>query len=214
MREIKYIILHHSATEPVLNAEDTSGAELANVICNRARTHWQKEFPTYRCDYHFLVGQTGAIFKGQPVTLPAWHATNYAVNVHSIGVCFLGNFQTGIMKRAQFESGAMLVRKLMHLYGVPLKNVLRHKDVVSDITHRANSTLCPGKNFPYIKMLSALSEHAFEDISPVYPYYEEVEFLKKHGIIKGVDGKFLPKALASREEVALVAYRILKLILN
>ncbi len=214
MREIKYIILHHSATDPVLNASDIGGARLADVICNRARAHWQKEFPTYRCDYHFLVGQTGAIFKGQPVTLPGWHATNYAVNVHSIGVCFLGNFQTGIMKRAQFDSGVALMRKLMHLYGVPLKNVLRHKDVVSDITHRANSTLCPGKNFPYIKMLSALSERVFEDISPAYAYYKEVEFLKNHGIIKGIDEKFFPKTLTSREEVALIAYRILKVLLN
>jgi N-acetyl-anhydromuramyl-L-alanine amidase AmpD len=214
MREIKYIILHHSATAPTLNDSDTDGSALAKIICRRAQAHWEKEFPTYRCDYHFLIGQGGAVFKWQPVTLPAWHATNYKVNVHSIGICFMGNFQAGIMKRAQFESGVTLVRKLMHLYSVSLKNVLRHRDVVSDITHRANSTLCPGKNFPYLKMLSALSEPVFKDLSPAYPYYKEVEFLKKHGIIKGSNGKFLPDELATREEVSLIAYRILKHILN
>ena len=108
------------------------------------------EFPEYRRDYHFLIGKTGKIFKGQLLELPAWHATNYRVNLSSIGVCFLGNFQTGIMLRAQFDTGVVLVKKLMHLFAVPLKNVLRHRDVILDITHRVNSTLCPGKNFPYI----------------------------------------------------------------
>ncbi len=214
MRRIEYIILHHSATQPRLNSADKSGEEIAKAICKRSRAKWVSEFPEYKCDYHFLVGPTGNIFKGQDVELPAWHATNYRVNLHSIGVCFLGNFQTGKMGKQQFDAGVILLRKLSHIYSVPIKNVLRHKDVVSDITHRANSTLCPGKNFPFISMLSKISESVFNDITPSYPYYEELEFLKEHGIIRGSNGNFLPNALATREEVALIAYRILSKILN
>ncbi len=214
MRKIEYVILHHSATQPVMNESDKTGRKLAEAICRRSRIHWGKEFPLYKCDYHFLIGPEGDIFKGQDIALPSWHATNYRVNLHSIGICFLGNFQTGTMKKAQFESGVNLVRKLLHEYEIPIKNVLRHKDVVSDITGRANSTLCPGKNFPFISMLSEVSEEVFTDITPSYPYYKEIAFLKKHGIVKGTDGEFRPNALATREEVALIAYRILSKLLN
>ncbi len=214
MRKINYIILHHSATQPILNKSDEDGSKIARVICERSRKIYQDNFPEYRCDYHFLIGKTGKIFKGQPIELPSWHATNYMINLESIGVCFLGNFQTGIMPKAQFDAGVMLVKKLMHRFDIPLKNVLRHKDVISNITHRANSTACPGKNFPYISFLSHLNEKLFNDITPAYPYYSEVEFLKTHKIIKGNNGNFNPKALATREELALVAYRILSKLIN
>ncbi len=214
MRQIHYIILHHSATQPMLDKDDTDGSKIAKVICERAKRHWQDEFPEYKCDYHFLIGKTGRIFKGQPLELPSWHATNYRVNLSSIGVCFLGNFQTGIMPKAQFDAGITLVKKLMQRFDIPLKNILRHKDVVSDITLRANSTACPGKNFPYVSFLTHLNEQLFNDITPAYPYYSEIEFLKKHKIIKGENGNFKPHALATREEVALVAYRILSKLIN
>ncbi len=214
MRNINYIILHHSATAPMLNQSDRDGSAISEVICKRARAHWESEFPLYRCDYHFLIGRSGKVFKGQPVELPAWHATNYKVNLESIGVCFIGNFQTGIMPKAQFEAGVALVRKLVYMFDVPIKNVLRHKDVISDITHRANSTLCPGKNFPYVSLLSLINKTPFEDIPPDYKYFKEIEFLKKHGIMEGENGKFNPKAFASREELALVAYRILTKLIN
>ncbi len=214
MRKINYIVIHHSATQPHLNASDKTGKKIAETICKRSRIHWEKEFPLYRCDYHFLVGPEGDIFKGQSIELPAWHSTNYKVNLHSIGICFLGNFQTGTMEKAQFESGVNLIRKLMHQYKIPIKNVLRHKDVVSDITGRANSTLCPGKNFPFISMLAEINTPLFSDITPAYPYYKEIAFLKKHGIIEGENGEFKPHALATREEVALIAYRILSKIIN
>ncbi len=214
MRRIDYIILHHSATPPRLNTSDKTGEKIAQAICERSRIRWEKEFPLYKCDYHFLIGPEGDIFKGQTIELPAWHATNYKINLSSIGICFLGNFQTGTMRKAQFESGVNLVKKLIFEYKIPVKNVLRHKDVISDITGHANSTLCPGKNFPFISMLAAVNSPLFSDVTPSYRYYKEVAFLKKHGIIKGENGEFKPKALATREEVALIAYRILSKLFN
>ena len=214
MRQIRYIILHHSATQPMLNENDLDSSKIAEVICKRSRSTYQDNFPGYKCDYHYLIGKTGRIYKGQPVELPSWHATNYRVNLESIGVCFLGNFQTGTMPKAQFDAGVVLVKRLMYAFNIPVKSVLRHKDVVSDITHRANSTLCPGKNFPYISFLSCLNDKVFGDIAPDYPYYREIEFLKEHGVIKGESGNFNPKALATREELALVAYRILSKLIN
>jgi hypothetical protein len=100
----------------------------------------------------------------------------------------------------------------MKQYNVPLAGVLRHKDIVSDITHRANSTECPGNNFPYVHMLDALRDgEPFFDIGEDYPYIKEVKTLKVLGIIKG-DGKgyLKPHDYITREEAMLIVYRLYK----
>ena len=75
---------------------------------------------------------------------------------------------------------------LMSEYNVPLINVLRHRDVVSDISHTANSTQCPGKNFTYVYILDAVRDgEPFFDVGEDYPYIAEVKFLKQFGIVKG-----------------------------
>jgi len=97
-----------------------------------------------------------------------------------------------------------------------LINILRHRDVVSDITHTSNSTECPGKNFPYVHLLDALRDgEPFFDIGEDYKYINEVKFLKQLGIIKG-DGKgnLRPDDFITREEAMIIAYRILKIMQN
>ena len=215
-RGIKYIILHHSATDYRANADDTTGKVIARTICNRAQEKWKEEFPNYRCDYHFIIGYTGEVFKAQPVEQPGWHCTNYQANLVSVGICFLGDFEKIEMPEEQFNAGIKLIKTLIKEYGVPLINVLRHRDVVSDITHRINSTECPGKNFPYARLLDDLrNEVPFFDIEEDYPYLNELKTLKQLGIIKGDDyGNLKPKEYITREEAILVVYRLLKLLRN
>ena len=104
----------------------------------------------------------------------------------------------------------------MKQYDVPLINVLRHRDIVSDTLHTANSTQCPGKNFPYVHLLDALRDgEPFFDIGEDYPYIAEVKFLKQLGIIKGDGyGYFKPKEFITREEAMLMAYRVIKTLRN
>jgi len=125
-------------------------------------------------------------------------ATDYQANLVSVGICFLGDFEnpetslhwnvavqgSGEMPIEQFNVGVQLIKMLIEKYNVPLVNVIRHKDVVSDISHAAKSTECPGKNFPYVHILDALrdgkpfsemnSGQAF-DIREDYPYITEVK---------------------------------------
>jgi N-acetyl-anhydromuramyl-L-alanine amidase AmpD len=120
------------------------------------------------------------------------------------------------MPTEQFNAGVKLIKTLMKEYNVPLINVLRHRDIVSDITGRANSTECPGKNFPYVHMLDALRDgEPFFDIGEDYPYITEVKTLKQLGIIKG-DGKgyLKPMDYITREEAMIMVYRIIKLLQN
>jgi N-acetyl-anhydromuramyl-L-alanine amidase AmpD len=216
MRNIKYIMLHHSATDYQANAEDTTGEQIAKTICDRAQEKWKKEYPDYRCDYHFIIGHTGKVFNGQPVDQPSWHCTNYQANLASVGICFLGNFENIEMPTEQFNAGVTLIKSLMKQYNIPLTNVLRHRDVVSDISHTANSTECPGKNFPYIHLLDALRDgEPFFDIGEDYPYIKEVNTLKQLGVIKGDGyGNLRPKEYITREEAMLIVYRIIKLLQN
>jgi len=216
MRNIKYIVLHHSATDYQANAEDTTGEQIAKTICDRAQEKWKKEYPDYRCDYHFIIGYTGKVFNGQPVDQPSWHCTNYQANLASVGICFLGNFENIEMPTEQFNAGVTLIKSLMKQYNIPLTNVLRHRDVVSDISHTANSTECPGKNFPYIHLLDALRDgEPFFDIGEDYPYIKEVNTLKQLGVIKGDGyGNLRPKEYITREEAMLIVYRIIKLLQN
>jgi len=214
MRNIKYIVLHHSATDYQANAEDITGKQIAKTICDRAQEKWKKEYPDYKCDYHFIIGHTGEVFKAQPIEQAAWHCTNYQANLVSIGICFLGNFENIEMPIEQFNAGVKLIKDLIKQYNVPLASVLRHKDIVSDITRRANSTECPGKNFPYVPMLDALRNgEPFFDIGEDYPYINEVKTLKQLGIVKG-DGKgyLKPHEYITRGEAMLMIYRLLKVL--
>jgi hypothetical protein len=212
MREIRYIILHHSATDYEQNKDDIGGKLIGRTICDRAQEKWKKEFPAYICDYHFIIGHTGEVFKAQPIEQTSWHCTNYQANLVSIGICFLGNFENIEMPTEQFTAGVKLAKDLMKQYNVSLINILRHRDIISDITHTANSTECPGKNFPYVHLLDALRDgEPFFDIGEDYPYIKEVKFLKQLGIIKGDGNGYLrPKEYITREEAMLTVYRLYK----
>ncbi len=215
-RGVKYIVLHHSATDYQQNKDDIDGKVIGRTICDRAQEKWKKEYPNYKCDYHFIIGHTGEVFKAQPIEHPAWHATNYQANLVSIGICFLGNFENIEMPLEQFNAGVKLIKTLVKEYNIPLINVIRHRDVVSDLTRTANSTECPGKNFPYVPMLDALRDgEPFFDIGEDYSYITEVKFLKQLGIIKG-DGKgnLGPREYITREEAMLIAYRMIKILQN
>jgi len=216
MRNIKYIVLHHSATDYQSNKDDIDGKLIGRTICDRAQEKWKKEYPNYKCDYHFIIGHTGKVFKGQPVEQAGWHCTNYQANLVSVAICFLGNFENIEMPTEQFNAGVKLIKTLMKEYNIPLINVIRHRDVVSDITHTANSTECPGKNFPYVHMLDALRDgEPFFDVGEDYPYINEVKTLKQLGIIKGDGFGYLkPHDFITREEAMIIAYRIIKLLQN
>ncbi|MGC8691352.1 MAG: hypothetical protein ACP5SP_07970, partial [Caldisericum sp.] len=51
-RGLKYIILHHSATDYQANKEDITGEIIAKSICKSQSERWHDEYPNYKCDYH------------------------------------------------------------------------------------------------------------------------------------------------------------------
>lgn len=106
------------------------------------------------------------------------------------------------MATERFSAGVKLIKTLMQEYNIPLTNILRYRDVVSDVTHTANSTECPDKNFPYVHLLDALRNgEPFFDIGEDCPYINEAKTLKQLGTIKGEGkGNLRPDGFITKEK--------------
>jgi len=199
MRKIEYIILHHSATVSRLDDEDVTGEKLAKVICKRAREHWKEDAKHgYKCDYHFIVGPTGKVFKGQPIEKPAWNCGNYRINLISIAVCALGNFEKIEMPKAQKESIIRLVRKLKDEFNVPIENILPHREIVA--------TECPGKNYPLDEIIKGVMAVKLTD---------EEKFMLENEIFRpgSLANDFLEEYFSekvTKKELAIFLYRLIE----
>ena len=129
------IIIHHSATKD-------SGTVSWNAI---------RRFHTIECawgdiGYHFGIEHIAdagdpagsyEIMFGRMPDVPGAHTKGE--NGHSVGVCFVGNFDAVTVPAGQWDRGVELVRWLMREYGIAADQVRGHRDF-------ANKT-CPGKLF-------------------------------------------------------------------
>jgi len=199
MRKIEYIILHHSATASRLDDEDVTGEKLAKIICKRAREHWKEDAKLgYKCDYHFIVGPTGKVFKGQPIEMPAWNCGNYNINLVSIAICALGNFEKIEMPKAQEGAIIKLVRKLKDEFNVPVENILPHREIVA--------TECPGKNYPLDEIIKGVMAVKLTD---------EEKFMLENEIFRpgSLANDFLEEYFnekVTKKELAIFLYRLIE----
>ena len=133
------IILHHAAAES----------------CDAATIHqWHLNKGWPGIGYHFVVRKNGSIERGRPEDTVGAHALNN--NSDSIGICFEGNFETETMPETQKAAGKELVAYLKQKYGI--STVQKHKDVTS--------TACPGKNFPFDKIVNGQASAPAQPAAP------------------------------------------------
>lgn len=125
------IVLHHAAASKC-SAMDVHG--------------WHRANGWVGIGYHFFVRKDGSIYRGRPEQCVGAHA--YGANYRSIGICFEGNFMNETMGQEQINAGAELVKYLKTKWGVA--KVVRHKDL--------GTTDCPGKYFPFDKIVNAETE--------------------------------------------------------
>ncbi len=93
--------------------------------------------------YHFYVRKDGSVWQGRPIDAVGAHTLGY--NSDSVAVCFEGNFETEQMNGNQASAGAELVAYIRDKYPSVTK-VKGHGEL--------KNTACPGKNFPYDKILA------------------------------------------------------------
>lgn len=138
----KYIVIHHSATP--------SGSASSFDHYHREKKGWDRGL-----GYHFVIGNGNGSSNGVVETGRRWirqidgaHAGSAEYNKHGIGICLVGDFETGHPTEEQMSSLVMLVRELQRLCNIPSENVVLHRHI--------RDTRCPGKNFSYYELLARL----------------------------------------------------------
>lgn len=146
---------HRSGTsEIILHHAEASHASVEDI------NQWHLERGWTGIGYHFYIRKDGRIYRGRPEWAVGAHAQGH--NSRSVGICVEGSYMTETMPKAQFDALVGLVREEMAMY--PGAKVLRHRDV--------NSTDCPGDNYPWEALLSALSSEKKEEQTLTYDQFK------------------------------------------
>lgn len=126
-----HIVIHHSLTA---DSQTVSwGAIRRFHVIDRG---WRE------IGYHFgieLAGPSYEILMGRLPDETGAHAPGY--NERSLGVCFVGNFDQDEPSAAQWRTGIKLVRWAIRHYGIPVDNIIGHREV------EGVTKTCPGLRF-------------------------------------------------------------------
>jgi len=133
------IIVHHSAIK-YGNAEIYDRAHRGRNMRNGLA-------------YHFVIGNgidsgVGEIEIGTrwEKQLHGGHVKSYSVNLNSIGICLVGNFEKEYPTRRQLEAFTQLTDWLRGEAAPRARKFAGHRDI------RGEQTICPGRNFPLAAM--------------------------------------------------------------
>ena len=124
MREIKRIIIHHSATSAKATVEGIRNYHV-NV------RGWRD------IGYHYVIQANGILRLGRPDWMIGAHVKGY--NRSSIGICLIGNYEDNELPKCSFVwelTLSTLLEDLLHRH--PGAEVVGHIELAP--------TLCPGKH--------------------------------------------------------------------
>jgi len=163
----KYIVVHHTAV-----------AGNNHPVTDIHQWHLDRKCnpPMAGIGYHYYIRKNGEIFTGRPMDKKGAHVyvdDKHKYNSISIGVCFEGDFNIEKMSEKQLDASIMLLSVLSLGYGG-----------VDICTHRYldRRTDCPGKNFPFQRLLQKVRA-------------QKQRFIQLYGDPKEVDYSFLLKML-------------------
>ena len=146
----KYIVIHHSA------------GSYGNIE-HLQKVHRQRQYkdPLDAIAYHYIIGNgnglgDGVVASDRRKQYNIWgvHVSNANAdkNFRGLGICIIGNIDTGHMTEKQFEALLQLTQELMDEYGVEKEHILFHGHIPGE------QSACPGKNFPKERFLAAIPE--------------------------------------------------------
>lgn len=140
-KSTKSIVVHHSASGINITVQDINRWHLNNG--------WSG------IGYHYVIYADGQIWTGRPedtVGAHAYYSAKQEANSNGIGICLIGNFETGKPTSQQLDSLVWLIRDIRTRYpGIAVKG---HKDVMP--------TACPGRNFPWAELCKRLTEEVLD----------------------------------------------------
>lgn len=130
-----------STSEIVIHHTGLSVLQDVNVIHNYYLNRTDYNFNGI--GYNFYVRKDGTVWEGRPIEYQGGHCLSH--NHKSVGICFEGNFEKEKMGTKQYNAGVELIKYVLKKY--PNCKIYKHKEL--------NATDCPGKNFPFSKMVNA-----------------------------------------------------------
>lgn len=148
MREIKYIVVHHSGTPRDLDIYTSlSSFNQSHKKRLTGMTHSGTEWGYIA--YHYCISSDGQVVQTRLDDRIGFHASNWTVNQHSIGICLLGNFDKEKPTEFQVQALEQLISEISKQYKT-IESVNAHRDF-------ARKT-CPGLNLDdkYIDSLNLL----------------------------------------------------------
>lgn len=141
MRTINEIIIHCSATK-----------DSGTVSWGAIRRYHTNEKGWSGIGYHVgieLVGNEYEALYGRPVVLPGAHTVGH--NAHSIGICFVGDYDTVPPPESMLVLGGQVIADLLIRFGLTTDAIHGHREF-------ANKT-CPGTMFDLDKLKLAARQH-------------------------------------------------------
>jgi len=185
------IVIHHAA-HPNCTAQDIHRWHIARGWKGIA--------------YHYFVRKDGSIHRGRQETAKGGHLLA-GENNNTIGICLEGNYDIEkIVPDAQMNALLWLCADVMARWSI--KAYKRHSDYQSA---QYDNKLCPGKYFPWKMFILAVKIKDYADIAPWAK--ESVLNVIEDGIMVGDgQGYFKPTEPITRQEVAVVIDRLLKII--
>ncbi len=143
-RRWKYIVIHHSGTE--------AGSRAAFDRFHREERGWEG------VGYNFVIGNGQGAADGLVEVTFRWerqmqgaHASDREYNEHGIGICLVGDLESGHPTAAQMEALVGLVNYLQERCDIPTEHIVGHRHI------RPRGTRCPGRNFPWYEFYSRLN---------------------------------------------------------
>ncbi len=129
-RPVDTIVVHHS----VMNQGMSRNVAMPGILAAHKKNGLAYDG---MIAYHHVIGDNWEA-PGRPIETIGYHAGKWSVNVKSIAVCMMGNFEHDKLTSYQQDRLRNRLQYWSDLYRLDFSAVTRHKD------HSA--TACPGKN--------------------------------------------------------------------
>ena len=200
----KFLIVHHSAgsqTEPLETAVNR-----ISELHRKSPTvkHTKQNGFGFHCAYHYMIDKDGSIMPTRPENEVGHHCGSWWMNIRSVAICLLGNFQNDTPSKKQLVTLSKKIIELRQKYSIPAENVKGHRDV--------KATACPGKNMTS----EIIYKCATTIVEPDWLSTPRIGVNKPSNVHKpawdwGVKNKVTggknPKEFATREEVMTMIFR-------
>ncbi|GGP91747.1 FG-GAP-like repeat-containing protein [Streptomyces griseomycini] len=172
--EIKAAVIHHTGVD---SDNSVSCADSRARLRSIQQEHFARGY--YDIGYNFVVDRCGQIFEGRSggTDLPVVGAHDVGFNTDTLGISYIGNFESAQPSRAAMDSIARVVAWKFGMYGIdPTGKVTLTSGTEAGVSgnkidqgesvtlprvfgHRdTNYTACPGKNLhPKLSRIAALA---------------------------------------------------------